>query len=142
MTCNKHISSRNFCNLQGPKKIKTSPNIDGFYRNCSCISMYISCISSKTSSHKSAPGLLFWNTTRTQKTGPTNNSICRKCYGISPLLGLLFHGHFMTCKQKVTEEIYQFLHVLHSTITYQTQPNAIFMAPSKEITKEERSLTS
>ena len=77
---------------------KTSPNIDGFYRNCSCISMYISCISSKTSSHKSALGLLFWNTTRTQKTGPTINSFCRKCYGISPLLGLLFHGHFMTCK--------------------------------------------
>ena len=60
-----------FCNLQGPKK--TSPSIDGFYRNCSCISMYISCISSKTSSHKSAPGLLFWNTTRTQKTCPTIN---------------------------------------------------------------------
>ena len=44
--------------IYNEKKKKTSPNIDGFYKNCSCISMYISCISSKTNSQKSAPSLL------------------------------------------------------------------------------------
>ena len=53
------------------------------------------------------------------------------------------HHNFSLKTQKIQHgQHHKFSMLFIQTITYQTQPNAISMAPNKEITKEERSLTS
>ena len=49
-------------------------------------------------------------------------------------------AHTITCNNQISSR--KFLHGIHSGNNKSTQPNAISMAPNKEINKEERSLTS